>query len=161
MTDQPASLRPARPALSHVFTITAQVAPPLLAGPGLGGERLHIRILGGTVAGPRLRGTVLPGGSDWALRRPDGASEVTALYSIQAEDGTPIWVRNCGLRIAAPELAERLRAGERVDPARYYFRSTPVFDAPDGPHAWLRDRIFTASLEAFGGQVAIDVYSVD
>jgi hypothetical protein len=56
----------------------------------------------------------------------------------------------------------RLRAGEAVAPAEYYFRSAPRFDAPDGPHAWLRDRIFVASLapDPAAGRIVIDVYAV-
>lgn len=155
-------MTPATPALEHVFIIAAEIGRPLSGGRSAQGERLHIPILGGTVAGPRLSGTIRPGGSDWPLIRPDGTSEIEATYTVVADDGTPILVRNAGLRVSAPEVLARLRAGEAVAPDEYYFRSAPRFDVPDGPHAWLRDRLFVASLapDPAAGRIVIDVYAV-
>lgn len=155
-----AALPPVAPGLAYAFTIRATIAPPLTGGRSPGGERLHIPIAGGSVTGPRLTGSILPGGSDWPLVRPDGTSEISAVYTIVAADGTPILVRNAGLRVSAPEVTRRLRAGEPVAPSEYYFRATPRFEAPDGPHAWLNDRIFVASLAPAAGSVTIDVYEV-
>ena len=155
-------MTPVTPTLELVFTIVAEIAKPISGGRSQAGERLHIPILGGTVTGPRLNGTILPGGSDWPLIRPDGTSEIEATYTVVADDGTPILVKNSGLRVSAPEVLARLRAGEPVIPEEYYFRAAPRFDAPDGPHAWLRDRIFVASIapDPKAGRIAIDVYAV-
>lgn len=158
----PDAMVPAIPALEHVFTIVAEIAKPISGGHSAAGERLHIPILAGSVFGPRLKGTIVPGGSDWPLIRPDGTSEIEATYTVIADDGTPILVRNRGLRVSPPEVLARLRAGEAVAPDEYYFRSSPRFETPDGPHAWLRDRIFVASLapDPKAGRIAIDVYVV-
>lgn len=156
----PTLRRPALPGLVHVFTIEAEIAPPRAAGPGLGGTRLHIPILGGRVFGPRLSGRILPGGSDWALRRTDGLTEVSASYSIEAEDGTPIWVRNRGLRRSSAEALARLEAGEALSPAEFWFRAAPCFDVPDGPHQWLRETIFVAAIAPQGRRIVIDVHDV-
>ncbi len=160
MADDTAGPRPTVPALELVFTIAADIAPSRSAGPGLGGERLHIPILGGTVRGPKLSGRILPGGSDWPLIRADGASLISASYSIEADDGTLIFVRNVGLRVSSAEVMRRLRAREPVDPGEYYFRSSPIFDVPDGPHAWLRESVFVCSLAPRPGGITIDVYRV-
>lgn len=152
--------RPATPGLEYAFSIAAEIAPPRSSGRGLAGERLHVPILGGIVSGPRLSGRILPGGSDWPLIRPDGSSAIEAQYTIEADDGMLILVRNRGLRVSAPDVLARLRAGEPVDPADYYFRSAPEFDVPDGPHQWLRENLFVASLAPAGTRIAIDVYSV-
>lgn len=151
---------PTTPALEYVFSIRADIAPPRSAGVGPLGERLHIPILGGIVQGPRLKGRILPGGSDWPLIRPDGSSAISAHYSIEAEDGTLILVQNEGLRVSAPEVTARLRAGQLVAPDAYYFRTAPRFDAPDGPHQWLRESLFIASLAPHGRQIGIAVYRV-
>lgn len=151
---------PVTPTLEFVFEIRADVSPALQAGPGKLGERRHIAIPGGTVAGPRLNGRILPGGSDWALVRRDGASVVDAHYPVQADDGTPIYVHNRGLRVAEGAVLERLRRGEAVAPHEVYFRTSPVFDAPDGPHAWLSERVFVASAARVGEQVHIRVFMV-
>lgn len=151
---------PVRPGLEHVFTIRAEIGEVLSGGVSPKGERLHIPITGGTVEGPRLQGKILPGGSDWPLIRTDGASEISARYSILTEDGTPIEVLNEGLRVSSGEVLERLRAGEPVDPGEYYFRTAPVFSAPNGPHAWLNECLFVASLCRAENGVVVAVYRV-
>lgn len=154
------SLRPTQPGLDHVFTIRASIGAAASRGQGPLGERLHIPITGGRVDGPRLSGTIRPGGSDWPLIRGDGNSRISARYTIEADDGTPILVVNEGLRVSPPDVTERLRAGEPVDPSEFYFRSAPVFEAPHGPHGWLNESIFTASLARDGSDIVIDVYRV-
>ena len=152
---------PPEPTLARAFTITADIAPPRSAGPAPHGERLHIPITGGHVTGARLQGRIVPGGSDWPLIGPDGHSRIEAHYSIEADDGTLIRVVNRGLRVCSPEILARLRAGDPVDPSDVYMRAAPVFDAPDGPHAWLRERLFVCSILPVGRSIEIDVYTVE
>lgn len=152
---------PTTPALTFVFRIDADIAPPRSGGLSPRGERLHIAITGGRVSGPRLSGRILAGGSDWPLIRPDGHSEISARYTILTDDDVPILVRNDGLRVSSPETLRRLRTGEAVDPGAYYFRALPRFEAPDGPHGWLNTRLFVASLQPGRSGVRIDVYQVD
>lgn len=151
---------PPAPPLSFVFEIRADIGPLRRAGPGPAGERQHIAITGGRVDGPRLQGVILPGGSDWVLTRADGASVIDAHYTVLADDGTPIYVHNRGLRVSSPEVLARLRAGEAVAPQEMYFRSAPVFDAPYGPHGWLNDHLFVADLRRDGAQVRVQVFAV-
>lgn len=152
--------RPVTPALEFAFTIEAQIDAARAAGPAPHGERLHIPIIGGRVRGPRLTGRVLPGGSDWPLIEPDGISRIEARYTIEAEDGTLIYVVNKGLRVSSDQVRGRLRAGESVDPSEFYMRAAPVFDAPTGSHRWLSETMFVCSLAPQGQTIVIDVYSV-
>lgn len=151
---------PTPPSLEFAFNIIAQIDKPRSAGQGPKGERLHIPITGGTISGPKLNGKILPGGSDWPLILPDGQSQIEAHYTIETDDGTLIYVVNKAMRISSPEVTQRLRAGEKVPPSQYYMRGAPVFDAPDGPHAWLRERIFICTIEPHGDHVSIDVFAV-
>jgi hypothetical protein len=151
---------PAVPGLDFAFLIRAEIGTMQSGGASPKGERLHIPIVGGEVTGPKLSGTVLPGGSDWPLIRPDGTSEISARYTIRADDGALIEVRNDGLRVSTPEVLARLRAGEAVEPSAFYFRSAPIFLAPDGPHGWMNDTLFVASLCRDGSSVLIAVYRV-
>ncbi|MCB1348723.1 MAG: DUF3237 domain-containing protein [Maritimibacter sp.] len=151
---------PVTPGLDYVFTIEAEIGPPRSGGPSPRGERLHIPIVGGRVFGPRLSGKILPGGSDWPLVGPDGHSRIEARYTIEADDGTPIYVVNRGLRVSDDAVRERLRAGEAVAPDQYYMRGAPVFDAPSGPHAWLNERLFVCSLAPGRNSVNIQVFCV-
>ncbi len=152
--------KPVTPGLEFVFTIRAEIDPPRSAGKGPGGERLHIPITGGRVSGPRLNGKILPDGSDWPLIGSDGNSLISAHYTVETDDGTLIYVRNKGLRISPPSVMARLRAREPVEPTEYYFRTVPVFDAPDGPYQWLRETIFVGSAMPTGATVEIDIFRV-
>lgn len=148
------------PELQFAFEICARVGTPLRGGVGRLGERVHVPISGGTVRGPRLNGRVLPGGGDWLLMRPDGSSLIEAHYNIEAEDGTPIYVHNRGLRVSSREVLARLQRGEAVADDEMYFRSAPVFDAPEGPHGWLSDRLFVARLTRAGDEVMVQVFEL-
>ncbi|MBL8550776.1 MAG: DUF3237 domain-containing protein [Hyphomonadaceae bacterium] len=149
------------PALEHVFTLAAHVAPPIELGEAQGMRRRVVPIIDGTITGPRFEGIILPGGADWQRIRPsDGLSRLVATYAIRHADGTIVQVENRGLRRASPETMARLNAGEIVDPALVYFRSAPVFDAPDGPHAWLNESLFIAAGRRRPDRVEIDVYSL-
>jgi hypothetical protein len=134
-------------ALEHVFTVQVAVAPPLVIGESSRGMRRIIPILGGTCTGPRLQGEVLSGGADWQYVRPDGVLQLTARYTLRADDGALIQVVNRGLRHGPPEVMERMFRGEPVDPAAYYFRSVAEFEAPRGPHEWLNKGIFVGLAE--------------
>ncbi|MBV0912067.1 DUF3237 domain-containing protein [Anianabacter salinae] len=153
-------MTPPEPKLDFVFRIEADIDKPRSAGKNPVGERLHIPITGGRVSGPRLSARVLPGGSDWPVIGPDGNSRIEAHYSIEADDGTLIYVRNMGLRVSSGAALDKIRAGEPVGPGEFYMRTAPTFDAPDGPHAWLRERLFVCSLWPAPSSVCVDVYQV-
>jgi hypothetical protein len=148
------------PELTHAFTAYVDIAPPLVLGPVGSGLRRIIPITGGTVRGPRLNGTVLSGGADWQIVHDNGTAALVARYTLQADDGTLISVVNRGIRRGPPEVLARLAAGEAVDPSSYYFRATPMFEAPPGPHHWLAETVFVATGQRLEKQVVITVFSV-
>lgn len=143
-----------------VMRIHAECAPTLAGGPGALGSRRHIQITGGLVEGPEIQGRILPGGSDWALTRPDGSAIVDAHYSILIDGAIPVYVHNRGLRVSTPEVSERLLRGDAVEPNEYYFRSTPVFDAPLGRLEFLNDHVFAARCERRANTTIIDVFKI-
>lgn len=145
--------------LAFAFEIRAEIAAPIDGGPGRNGQRRIIPITGGTVTGPRLSGRVLPG-ADFELIRADGNSVVEAHYGLEAQDGTPIYIRNKGLFVATPDVIAEIDAGKTVAPTQYYFRAVPSFDAPDGPHGWLSDRVFISTCRFSPEVVTIRVYEV-
>lgn len=149
------------PELSHAFSIRVEVAPPVEQGEIDGARQRFIPITGGTVSGPKLNGKVLPGGGDWQAIHPGGLATILARYALQADDGTVIAIENPGVRVASPEVTERLANGEPVEPDAYYFRGTPKFTVTDGPHAWLRRKVFVARGIRRPDHVVIDVYTVE
>jgi len=148
------------PVLDFAFEARVSISPPLDAGLIPGGRRRIIPITGGIVEGPRLTGVVVPGGADWQIVRDDGVTDLTARYTIQAADGTLIGVVNRGLRHTTPEVQARLNAGERVDPALVYFRTTPIFEAPAGPHHWLTRGIFVGDAQRHPDGVLLRFFEV-
>jgi hypothetical protein len=150
-----------QPPLDFVFGATVRIGPPQEFGLVDGLRKRVIPILGGEVEGPRLSGKVLAGGADWQTIRPDGVADIWARYTLEASDGTLISVTNPGFRRGPREILARVAAGEAVDPALYYFRTTPRFEtASDGPHAWLNGSIFVCTAARFADRVELDVYAL-
>ena len=130
------------PGLEFVFEVIATLEKPLVLGHTGIGERRIIGITGGTVKGPKLSGTVLPGGADWQIVREDGVSEIHARYCIKSDDGALIYIEAPGIREASPAVIQRINAGEIVDPSEYYFRTTPRLETASGKYAWMGRRLF-------------------
>ena len=151
---------PSAPELRFAFQARVRVSKPIDTGAAMDIRRRMIPISGGSVAGPRLAGRVLPGGADWQVIAPDGTADLVARYIIEAADGTLITVVNRGLRRAPPEVLARLAAGENVDPMLIYFRATPRFEAPPGPHFWLARSIFLCQAARRPDAVELDFFEV-
>ena len=110
------------------------------------GTRRTAPLSGGHFEGPRLRGTVLPGGSvDWQLLRADGVLEMDLRFTLQTDDGALISMRSFGLRHGPPEVIAAIARGESVDPATYYFRTTPRFETSHPAYAFLNRIVAVAS----------------
>ncbi len=121
------------------------VAPPQKLGAVPHGIRLIAPITSGTFEGPRLRGKVLPGGSDWTLSRSDGVLELDLRITLETDDGALISMTSFGLRHGPPEVLAALARGESVDPSKYYFRTAPRFETSAPPYAFLNRLIAIAS----------------
>lgn len=158
----PAMAEPAAPAptLEYAFTARVNVGAPVELGPVDGGRKRFIAITGGTFSGPLMTGTVMAGGGDWQDIEPGGLTKVEAHYFLKASDGTVIEVTNPGLRVATPEVTDKLAHGEKVDASAYYFRTTPRFAVTAGKHDWLTRHAFVARGVRLPDQVLIDVYVV-
>lgn len=133
--------------LVPVFDLVAELAPTVVLGHGVRGERRMVPILSGSFEGPRLKGTILPGGMDWQTIRPDGIAEIEAHYSLETDDGAVIRVINKGYRHGPSEVMQRLTEGVKVSPSEYYFRAAPIFDAPLGRYEWLNRSLFVSTGE--------------
>jgi len=140
------------PTLEFVFEETVALGEATSPGDTARGGRLIIPITGGTFEGPGIRGTVMPGGWDWQLRRADGCTEVEADYFLKTDDGVVINVVNTGVIC-------RAESGE-LGPVRTH----PVFEAPRGKYEWLSQAAFVGTLEpappAAGPAVKIRFYRV-
>jgi hypothetical protein len=86
-------------------------------------------IVGGTFYGKGIKGTVIPGGGDFPVTRPDGVQIVDALYRLKTDDGVQIIIHNKGPRYTDSK-----------------FRLLPTFNVPGKKYAWLRESVFVATL---------------
>jgi len=130
------------PVLTFAFELRAVVGAPEEIGESRAGRRRIVPILGGSVEGPELRGTIVPGGADWQLLQPDGFSELDTRYVIQADDGAMVYVQNTGMRHAPREVMMQLLAGQEVDPSLVYFRTVPRFETAAASLQWLTRSVF-------------------
>jgi hypothetical protein len=120
------------PRLEFAFEERVTLDPGVVLGETALGRRQYIPITGGTVAGPKLRGRVVPGGWDFQLTYvASGCTQLSADYFLKADDGTLIHVFNEGMACSQQEPL--------------YFR--PRLEAPRGPHDWLTHATFIATLE--------------
>ena len=149
-----------KPELSLLLEIRATLDAPIVVGEVPEGTRRVVPVLGGTFAGPRMRGTLLPGGADWQYLRADGVMMVEAQYLLRTDDGVIIQVNNRGMRHGPADVIRRLGAGESVDPAEYYFRAAPRLSAPAGRYDWLNRRLFLCSGARYPDAVALWFYEV-
>ncbi len=123
------------PTIEFAFEERVTIDQPTVLGDTAFGHRQYIPITGGTVAGPKLKGSVVPGGWDFQLTySASDCTQLSADYFLKAEDGTVIHVFNEGLTCPT---------GPRM-----IFR--PKLEAPKGPYAWMTSATFVATLDLEG-----------
>src|SRR5262245_16504302 len=129
-----------------LMMLQVQVAAPQNIGAVPHGTRRTAPITSGHFEGPRLRGTVLPGGSaDWLLLRADDVLELDLRATLRTDDGALISMQSFGLRHGPPDIIAAIGRGETVDPASYYFRTTPRFATAHPVYAYLNRLVAVAS----------------
>jgi hypothetical protein len=158
---QSTTTAPAPPGLTFAFELRAQVGPPVEVGQVPHGRRRIVPILGGTVEGPSFKAKVLPGGADWQLIQPDGFSELDTRYTLQTESGGLVYVQNAGIRHAAPDVMQKLLAGQSVDPKLVYFRTVPKFETSVPELQWLARSVFVGIGERFPSEVVVRFYRLE
>lgn len=105
------------------------------------GRRSYVPAISGVIEGPRLQGRVVPrSGADYA-----GNGVLNAHYMLEASDGTMIYIHNTGYLYPLDG-----KPIDRSDPSwggdrPFYFRCTPYFDTPVGPHDWLTRTVIVGS----------------
>lgn len=125
------------PRFELLFGMALEVEEPERIGQTHAGTRRVVGVSGGAFEGPRLKGRVLPGGSDWIVVRRDGVLIQDVRIVLRTDDGHSILMSYRGMRTGPEDVIERVNNGEDPDPSEYYFRTAPIFEAPDGEYDWL------------------------
>lgn len=142
--------------LEAICEILVELGDPSHHGRTRDGERRVTPIIGGTVRGlsgtaagaglHALRASILPGGGDRQLIRPDGSVEIDAAYDARTDTGALIAMRVTGIR---------RHAGTRM-----YFRVAVRFETAAPGLAELQDALFVADGVREDGFVRHTVYRV-
>jgi hypothetical protein len=147
----------------HLFDLVIDLSPRLDFGTGPLGRRTLFGDTGGTFHGPRLHGDVLPIGGDWALFRPDGTMSLDVRLTLRTHDGALVYMTYGGRWVTPPELrADIADPAKRydIDPARYYFRTNPLFETGSQEYAWLNDIVCVGAGYLIEGGIAYKVAQV-
>jgi hypothetical protein len=142
---------------TYLMSLKLQVSDMQAIGPAPNGDRRVGLVGGGTFTGARLNGTVLPGGADWIITRPDGCMTLDVRLVLQTDDGALIGLTYRGLRHGPADIMAKVAAGGAVDPSSYYFRTAIQFETSSDKYGWL-NRIFgigTGSRTAVGPEYEI------
>jgi len=151
---------PVAPSLDLIARFRVTLGEPLEVGETHWGRRRVIPITGGEFSGPRLRGTVVPGGADWQVVHDDGTATIDTRYTLAAEGGALISVATSGVRHGPPEVLDRLRRGKAVDPHTYYFRVAIRYETASTEHDWLNRVVAVGSAIRLADEVVYDAYAV-
>ena len=142
MPEVPKAMTPSAPALKPLFKLTLPPSAAYTIGTlSIGERRVGLVSDAGTFVGERLRGTILPGGADWILVRPDEVVTLDVRAVLETDDKALIAFTYRGLRHGPAAVMERLARGDPVDPSEYYMRIMGSFETAAPRYAWL-NRIF-------------------
>lgn len=118
-----------------IWDAKVKIANTINVGESKRGLNRVIPIIGGTFAGPKIKGEVLSGGEDCQLVRPDGDTELNARYLLKTDDGYIIQILNKALI----HTDAKTKA--------FYCKSVLDIEAPkDSPYDYLNHAIFIGTL---------------
>jgi hypothetical protein len=151
---------PAPPPLLPLTQVRCEVGALVNLGAAKYGERRYVPLLGGTVSGPELNGSVVEGGVDWQVNRSDGVLDIAAHYVIRADDGGLIEVQSDGMRHGPAEVMARLARGDLVARDEYFFRTLMRFQT--GAPQWLHlNKVMALAVgQRQAKLVVLDVYRI-
>jgi hypothetical protein len=154
--DAPAGIIPA-----YECTFDIERGAGWFIGTGGFGNRVVGSISAGTVTGPRINGTLIGPGADWALLGGDGYGRVDVRLQIRTDDAALIYVQYVGLL----ELNDRSSAAmtDRHLETTFedqYFVTTPRMECGTERYEWVNRTVFVARGRFTRTGVRYEVYRV-
>ena len=98
-----------------LMSVRLSTAPRTTSAPDPTAPGSPFRASEGSFEGDRLRGTVLPGGDDWTIKRSDGIIDLDLRVTLETDDGALIHMTFEGMR-------------DDGAPGGPYFRTRPRFE---------------------------------
>ncbi len=150
------------PTTRKVFSIKVKVDTPIVVGQdNINGRRQLIPITSGVLDGDGMHGTVLPGGVDCQVIRPNGICELSARYAVALENGCSFYVENNGIRTVPEEEVPKVLRGEFIDPDLYYFCTKPEFEVFGEELQWMKKKVFFCKAKRYPDLVSLDYYVIE
>ena len=120
-----------------LMTFFLEIKPPYNVGKTPVADRRIAELPGGYFEGERLRGKILPSGSDWQTVREDSAWMINVRTLLETDDGALIGMTYQGLRHGPKDVIEAIARGESVNPLSYYMRVSVNFETAAERYGWL------------------------
>ena len=133
--------------VEHVLTMIARTEQALLVPGAPQGTRGVVRVTGGEFDGARMSGTIAAGGADWFTARADGSLRLDVRLVLACSDGTVVLLVYQGIAVPAGDKG-------------YDIRIAPLFEAPEGPHAWLNSIQGVGRGGLIDGGVRYEIYAL-
>ena len=159
MTDR-TDTQMAPPALAFACRLEVELAPIREMGQGRGGARRIIPIIGGTVTGPKLNGTILNLGADWQTIFDNGLAQLDTRYAFETHDGALIEIINYGYRHGPQEVIAAIARGEDVPHSDYYMRTHARLETGDARYDWVNKMLFVGTGMRKASRVIVDLYEL-
>jgi hypothetical protein len=145
--------------VEHLCDFSVDLEPTVpIATPN--GIRMPFVAKRGRVDGPRLKGEVLPGSTDWLLVGPDLVGRVDVRAMVRTDDDALIQMTAGGVIKVPPDGMQRLADGERLPFGETYVRTTPKFETSDERYEWLNELVLVAHNELSQDHVDYRMYRV-
>ena len=149
------------PHLTFVYRLEATLGEVLDLGEFPEGRRRIVPLTGGTFAGPKLSGEIVPGASaDWQTVLHDGTSLGDIRHTLRTDGGDLLSVESRGVRHGSAEVLARLGRGDDVDPTEYTFRTTARIATAAPGFDWLNKGVFVSVGGRQATSVVYDTYLV-
>jgi Protein of unknown function (DUF3237) len=133
--------------VEHVLTMTARTTRALMVAGAPHGTRGVVTVTGGEFDGPRLSGTIAAGGGDWFTARADRSLRVDVRVVLACSDGANVLMTYRGIAVPAGD-------------GGFDIRVAPLFEAPEGPHAWLNRVQGVGRGRLIDGGVRYEIYAL-
>ena len=124
------------------------------------GKRRIVPISGGSFAGDRLAGKVLPGGADWLLYPPAGDMLIDVRIVLETDDKTLIYMNYQGRLEASEESFMRMARGEELATEDYSLVTRVQFESGAEQYHWLNKAVAIGYGSQQGFSPVYEIYLV-
>ena len=146
--------------LEHFCDLVVELADIIELGDGRSGRRRIIPIIGGTVRGTRINGTILDIGADWQTVFVDGTAHLDTRYALRTDDGAVIEIINVGYRHGPPDVMAAVARGDDVSPDEYYMRTHARLETGDARYTWVNTMLFVGTGGRRKSKVELSLFAV-